>query len=54
MKIRCIDDFNAPLTNGKIYIIIRKIGSDSYLIIDDKGEKKSYFAFRFEKCNKGE
>lgn len=52
MKIVCINSFNAPLTTGKIYDIIRKIGSDSYLIIDDNGEKKSYFAFRFEKHNK--
>ena len=54
MKVVCTDGFNAPLTTGKVYDIIRKVGSDSYLILDDNGEKKSYFTFRFEKHNKEE
>ncbi len=56
MKVICANDINTnELTLGKTYDVIRKIPSGSYVIVNDKGIKKDYFAWRFETVeNKGQ
>ncbi len=49
--VRCVKNNNVPLTAGKIYEVVKE-SEVGFNVVDDVGEKRDYYKYRFEPAEK--
>ena len=49
--VRCVKNDNVPLTAGKIYEVVKE-SEVGFNVVDDVGEKRDYYKYRFEPAEK--